>query len=412
MWIIPNNLSISHSAQGMVELTWDSLELSQILSQSVMWRSKHSAASTWSKRLKRTSWLQHLSGRISKPSLGQSFVEEWISSQGGSLASHLAPQDSKRETETHDTSGPILSEGSKSLIDLPLFSWRMSWGSSAQSLKAKDGQTQQEHRFCCMSSESWRDWVIKQRLVYSQRLKQERHIRGNACLSWRVAPILASQDAQLFHQCSEAQAEKGQTWISPAAQAGKAREKLYDKDGEPWVGQGRAYRENGMHRTLTLPLQIQHTQHQEVKSSTHGNHQESRWATPETGSKNHMSSSHLYYKSRVQKKKQVSLNGQCVMIHRQKNQTLNPRWVESLMGLPIGWVMPSCVNPWTIVQMSSECLVMESCQPQQREHLESCGVDWKTPMADEGGGIMRYVKGSTGKYKLRDQVTWSNNGQP
>ena len=31
---------------------------------------------------------------------------------------------------------------------------------------------------------------------------------------------------------------------------------------------------------------------------------------------------------------------------------LNPRWVETLMGLPIGWVMPSCARPWTIELMS------------------------------------------------------------
>jgi hypothetical protein len=34
---------------------------------------------------------------------------------------------------------------------------------------------------------------------------------------------------------------------------------------------------------------------------------------------------------------------------------LNPRWVEALMGLPIGWVMPSCATPVTIGQMNCEC---------------------------------------------------------
>jgi hypothetical protein len=27
---------------------------------------------------------------------------------------------------------------------------------------------------------------------------------------------------------------------------------------------------------------------------------------------------------------------------------LNPRWVETLMGLPVGWTMPSCASPVTI----------------------------------------------------------------
>jgi hypothetical protein len=29
----------------------------------------------------------------------------------------------------------------------------------------------------------------------------------------------------------------------------------------------------------------------------------------------------------------------------QASGKLNPRWVETLMGLPIGWVMPSCSRP-------------------------------------------------------------------
>jgi hypothetical protein len=31
---------------------------------------------------------------------------------------------------------------------------------------------------------------------------------------------------------------------------------------------------------------------------------------------------------------------------------LNPRWVETLMGLPVGWTMPSCASPVTIEPMS------------------------------------------------------------
>jgi hypothetical protein len=31
---------------------------------------------------------------------------------------------------------------------------------------------------------------------------------------------------------------------------------------------------------------------------------------------------------------------------------LNPRWVETLMGLPVGWTMPSCASPVTIELMN------------------------------------------------------------
>jgi hypothetical protein len=38
---------------------------------------------------------------------------------------------------------------------------------------------------------------------------------------------------------------------------------------------------------------------------------------------------------------------------------LNPRWVETLMGLPVGWTMPSCQFPVTIGQTSCASLAME-----------------------------------------------------
>jgi len=46
---------------------------------------------------------------------------------------------------------------------------------------------------------------------------------------------------------------------------------------------------------------------------------------------------------------------------------LNPRWVETLMGLPVGWVMPSCVSPVTIELTSCASSATESCQPPQSE---------------------------------------------
>jgi hypothetical protein len=49
---------------------------------------------------------------------------------------------------------------------------------------------------------------------------------------------------------------------------------------------------------------------------------------------------------------------------------LNPRWVETLMGLPIGWTMPSCVSPVTIAPMSFAVSGMGLSQPPQNEHLE------------------------------------------
>jgi hypothetical protein len=60
-------------------------------------------------------------------------------------------------------------------------------------------------------------------------------------------------------------------------------------------------------------------------------------------------------------------------LHRQVNTPtgkLNPRWVETLMGLPIGWTMPSCTSPQTIELMSCDSLAMELYQRPQSEPSE------------------------------------------
>jgi hypothetical protein len=49
---------------------------------------------------------------------------------------------------------------------------------------------------------------------------------------------------------------------------------------------------------------------------------------------------------------------------------LNSRWVETLMGLPIGWTMPSCASPVTIELTNCDCLETESYPQQQNEHSE------------------------------------------
>jgi hypothetical protein len=49
---------------------------------------------------------------------------------------------------------------------------------------------------------------------------------------------------------------------------------------------------------------------------------------------------------------------------------LNPRWVEVLQGLPIGWTMPSCTSPQTIAPMSCDFSATELCQPPQSELSE------------------------------------------
>lgn len=50
--------------------------------------------------------------------------------------------------------------------------------------------------------------------------------------------------------------------------------------------------------------------------------------------------------------------------------SLNPRWVETLQGIPVGWVMPSCASPVTPVLMSCDSSETESACPPESEPFE------------------------------------------
>jgi hypothetical protein len=58
-------------------------------------------------------------------------------------------------------------------------------------------------------------------------------------------------------------------------------------------------------------------------------------------------------------------------LDQQVNGKLNPRWVETLMGLPVGWTMPSCASPVTIEPtnfVSSETVLSRQQRSEPSEH--------------------------------------------
>ena len=65
---------------------------------------------------------------------------------------------------------------------------------------------------------------------------------------------------------------------------------------------------------------------------------------------------------------------------------LNPRWVELLMGVPIGWTSPSCTHHVIIEWTKSECLETESSQTHVQEPSDSSPKNWPTVRAVESEG--------------------------
>ena len=420
MWIIPKNLSMYRSAQDTGALISDSQELSELCAQSLLWRSKPSQPSTWSKRLKPGTLMSALSSQTLKPSHGSSIVGEWISSQEASLVSHLAQPADEQETATLDTCGPTLPTQLDAWGTLPLFSWKTSRGSSAASSQAQSGQTQRVRPFSCMSSESWRGWVIKQRREYSARARSVRPISESGCLSWGVAPISARQGEGLSMRCSGRQSE-GEGWPTPTLVEYKLPHNL-----KPILRRVKIKKQIGLIGTIILD---HHGPRQEAQSSTHGSHQESRWATPTArdwkgpqGRAYKNQSLDLpaqawatptardykgFYPKWCQESESKRTRSQLPdQAHRgtYKGQ-LNPRWVETLMGLPVGWVMPSCADPWIIAQTSCECSEMELCQQQQSEPLESYGETLEQVL---GPDIMRRFNELTESLEIPDDDAEAN----
>ena len=193
--------------------------------------------------------------------------------------------------------------------DLPLFSLRTLKGSSPLNSE-KDGLTPKERPFCFMYLGSWKEWIIKQRQEYLVRLKSELLINGSESLSW-ASPIK-----------------------------------------EDYKRRGPNSRQQGLPNQVKTSSQVE-----EEKIKKSGNLPE-LFPTPTANE----------HKYRLKGTSQASQNLNA--IHRGQ---LNPRWVETLMAVPIGWTMATCVNPYVIERTNSDSLVTESSPQQRKEPSESYG---------------------------------------
>jgi len=461
MWIIPKNLHTLASVADTGALISDLNELSALSEQSLIARSNLLSAPTWLRKWKQGSSMSHLYGRILKPSRGDIFEVEWTSFQEASLVSHLARQGEEQEMKTPDICGPISLEESENLDDLPLFSSKMWKESSPQNSQAPSGQTPQGHLFCSMSLGSWNEWVTGQRQDYSQRQKSVPHTNGSVYLYLAYNPVLIQKPS--MPSSEEPQTlPTGKMWKTPTTTDVGREANLVTKEGQPWKGEGRAYRLDGSVKQMTLQYQVEQTEEPNYKPwatpntmdtlpprspealkrhltngartgrtssgnlreqvcvypwethgpqdeelhNTHGNPQESqsqeittpsmtettplmtghvKWATPTQRDGLRIGETTEAWTARAERKKEEGIN-----LHRPLSMEalldaesqvppmrgqLNPRWVETLMGLPIGWVMPSCQSPVTIVTTNLECLETESSPPPQSEPSESYGSD-------------------------------------
>ena len=334
-WILPKQLHTSASALATEALISDLGEQSHICAQSLLARSKHLPARTWLLKWKRDCWTQHLSGRMLRRSLGPDFTEKWTSSLAATLASHSAQPESGSARTTQDTSGL----GSQT-------EFGFASPASAFSRTSKDTSALGSEK----SLESWKRSVTEQRGEYSARLKSARLTNASECSSWPT--VCANEDSYRIggdsqqSKCLSAMARRGEMgWPSPSSR---------DHKGAP----ASRCTPEGYNARLDEAV-ILHGRAAPAIPSSDGSRLES-WPTP--ASSTGQGGAH-------------GLGGgsganatlKTIGMAEMGTGKLNPRWVETLMGLPVGWTMPSCACPVTIAPTSCDSSATESSQPPQNE---------------------------------------------
>jgi hypothetical protein len=382
MWIIPQSL-ISLCAPGTEESTSDLRELSQICARSLTVRGKQPPSNSFSRAWKAGNLMRLRSGLICEPSRGQRFLDAWTSSLAVIPASHSQAQANDSAPTIPVTSG-LPSQTAFAFCD-----------PESVFLKTSRGTLRWDSPAC---SQTWRSWVTKQRGEYSVRARSAHLTRESGCSSW-PSPV-ASEVRQGFQDRSRGMKGSqeslttvvlkthGQADPANPSTGGSHRElwptpdATQANDGVPWekfhasmmerrervkqaVEEGRTKQGSG--RSPNLCAAVQNPQWATPEAKNHVGYQVGQdgkvwprlgsqvtaWATPQArdakGAEGRMIREGNH--SDLPSQTEVAPTGQW----NRDNGKLNPRWVETLMGLPVGWTMASCATPVTIGQMNCEC---------------------------------------------------------
>ncbi len=410
--IIPLSLT-SVFAQDMRASALDCTAVSQIFEQSLTARGKHSPSQTWLRRWKTDSWIRPLFSQTLQLSHGQNSLKSWLEefSRSGGLVSQSAPLENAKQPKMNGGSSTSLQ------MELPLCD------RESYSLKtSKDSfqpRCQTALPFLATASRDWKAYITELRQAYSARLNAERLTNASGCSSW-PSPV-ASEVRQGFQDRSRGMKgsqeslttvvikQHGPAVLASSNTHGNRPESWATKDGN-WTtpvatdtGRTTQYQQGG--KALSMQA-VQQWQTATVSTGAHRqkdgsmtdklDRQVKQWPAPEAsqGGRQGGSFSQNSWKKEDGTPKQPSLaqatimdqqvkswatpraemdsgahNGRPDTLHSQmKVQAvgkLNPRWVETLMGLPVGWTMPSCASPVTIERMSSDFSETESFQPPQ-----------------------------------------------
>ena len=364
MWILPSQLL--NSAPDMAVLDLDSkTSLASECEPSHIVSLRGSLKPISSVKWKKDSWMSHLYGTILKPSHTNRFTDWWTSSLRDTLANHFPAQESEQEKKTLATSGL----GSQMEFDF--------LNQQCASLKTSKDTFRWDSP---QSSVIWKNWVTKVRSEYSVRVKSAHLTNANECSSWPTS------NARYWKDSGPTQGNRKNPNLGTAVV----------KDAANWptasmsMTAGYSERDNcnsskkaGHVGNELLRQVIKHGLPAPANPSTDGSRQGlllkeclqpivMTWATPTAQMApeafDATTFNGKFYLKKDGRKHQTDLQIQVKawgtpttrdhksgrgneereykeltpMVERTQNGKLSPRWVETLMGLPMGWTSPSC----------------------------------------------------------------------
>ena len=371
MWIIPKSL-VSSGSTDTVETSSDLNELSQICVKSLSVRGTLSSLRTWSAKWKRDSWTRFLSGRIVRisPSNLSKIESIFLSRPIRARVSAMPAKDS--EPMTSATSGPTAGNGFREQ-DPELFSSK----TSRDTFRLDSPQ----------SSLTWKKMVIQRRGEFSARLKSARLTSGKEFLSWPTTAVMDTPGMSTPGMSTPGMSTPGMSMErdgNPTGRIDQLPRAVYAEKSQ-WMTPRACEAENppmGDRNHQGLTHQVKSGLPAPDRHNSPGSRPEPLWASPRSaGSAGSAGSKNVVYEPG----KKPTVDGRAITttLTDQVRQTgkLNPRWVEVLMGIPMGWTSPDCpasvilnwpkfVNGWLRAQTeqtNSACVETESCPTQRKE---------------------------------------------
>lgn len=314
MWILPKSIASAYSA-AQPDSTWELNSQASAAESSLTWRGKPTPVKSWLRAWKKATWLQRLFGRMCPPSMDAHFGAWWAASLAASRAKTSASPGSKRESQVRGAgSGKSLPASSKK--------YSLDW-SSLRTSPPSGRKGSKSSSLILPRSGSMRSGVLTERAMLEPLTRET----GSSC--W---PTTTTTD-------SKASGAAGYSTAS-GRQSGTT---LTDRAVRQWPTPDASV-STGYNQSASSGASIRYSLAGKVTKQwlTTTAHDAKDTGAPTEFERNSpgLTATGLLHRTQT--------SGEPLS---PRDRTLNPRFVEWLMGWPIGWTdCDSQVTEWFLVK--------------------------------------------------------------